>query len=133
MTRVELEEWLRTYGEAWESRDADKVSFLFSEDASYRVTPFKQPAVGRDGIRAYWTDATANHRKVRFRYEILCVLDEVSIVHWSAAYSRDPGGERAALDGIFVLRFTEQALCEELLEWWHQGSPDEAVEREPDV
>ena len=123
MTRVELEEWLRAYGEAWVSRDAERVSVLFSEDASYRVTPFSEPALGRDGIREYWDEATGRHRKVRFRFEILSLQDEVSIVHWSTDYSRDPGGESASLDGIFVLRFTEEGLCERLLEWWHQDSP----------
>lgn len=128
VTRGELENWLRAYGEAWTSRDPNKVSVLFSEDASYRVTPFTRPAVGRDEIRAYWADATANHREVRFRFEILSIQDEVSIIHWSTAYSRASGGERAALDGIFVLRFTEQALCEELHEWWHQHAPSEQSE-----
>lgn len=119
MTRGELENWLRAYGDAWVTRDPDRAAALFTENGSYRVTPFATPAVGRDAIRAYWADAVGNHRDVRFSFEILSIQDEASIIHWSSDYSRASGGERGALDGIFVLRFTEQGLCEELLEWWH--------------
>ena len=84
--------------------------------------------MGRDGIREYWAEATGNHREVRFRSEILSICGEVGIVHWSTAYSRHPGGEGARLDGVFVLRFTEDILCEDLREWWHQGGPEDEAD-----
>lgn len=43
VTRGELENWLRAYGEAWTSRDPIKVSLLFSEDASYLCLPQTHP------------------------------------------------------------------------------------------
>jgi nuclear transport factor 2 (NTF2) superfamily protein len=123
MTKTELEQWLKAYGRAWESRDPDAVAILFAEDARYHETPFTEPASGRDGVRAYWAAATASHREVEFGFEILAVVGSRGIARWSASFSRSEGGARHRLDGVFVLDFNSDRLCEELREWWHIRRP----------
>ena len=123
MTKSELEEWLQAYGRAWESRDPEAAAILFAEDARYHETPFGEPAVGREGISAYWTAATANQRDVRFRHEILCLKAEIGIARWWADYSRYAEGDEIRLDGVFVLEFNGDGHCQELREWWHKGAP----------
>ena len=49
-----VDAWLERYRIAWEEGDADAAAALFTEDAVYRSSPFREPQVGQDGIRAYW-------------------------------------------------------------------------------
>ena len=123
MTKAEFEDWLRSYGRAWESRDPEAAATLFTKDARYHETPFGEPVLGRDGIHEYWAAATVKQRDVRFSYEILCIQEELGIARWSADYLRHPEGEGARLNGIFVLKFDGAGLCQELREWWHKFGP----------
>ena len=43
MTQDEFKTWLDAYGRAWETRDANTVADLFSDDAAYHETPFVEP------------------------------------------------------------------------------------------
>ncbi|HLF09871.1 MAG TPA: hypothetical protein VJA26_01550, partial [Gammaproteobacteria bacterium] len=46
-----LETWLERYGDAWETRSADRAAEIFSADALYQEMPFDEPKSGRAGIR----------------------------------------------------------------------------------
>lgn len=122
MAKDHLEKWLRKYGEAWASRDPEAASSLFTVDARYYETPFTEPAIGRDGVRAYWVEVTSKQRDVRFSHEVIGSLKHMGIARWSAQYTRHPAGGTKRLDGIFLLWFDRQGLCRELREWWHASS-----------
>lgn len=57
-------EWLERYRRAWESADPDEVVSLFTPDAPYRSSVFREPHVGSDAIRAYWQRAAGTQRDV---------------------------------------------------------------------
>ena len=38
---MDVTEWVEGYRRAWETADADLLLTLFTEDASYRSTPFE--------------------------------------------------------------------------------------------
>jgi ketosteroid isomerase-like protein len=119
LTMEALTNWLDAYGDAWEKRDAMAAAALFSDDASYRVTPYKEPHLGRESITEYWATVTEGQRNVRFQYESLSVSGNTGIAHWSAKFDVEPDGGSFALDGIFVLDFDENGRCRVLREWWH--------------
>ncbi|MFW6093786.1 MAG: nuclear transport factor 2 family protein [Pseudomonadota bacterium] len=119
LTRDDVTEWLEGYKAAWETRDADKVVALFTEDATYQELPCAAPLEGRQGIRDYWTEATGGQQDVDFSYQVLSVSGNTGIAHWRTNFTRIPSGSRALVDGIFVLEFTPNGLCESLKEWWH--------------
>ncbi len=50
---LELAAWIETYGRAWQTGDHDLMASLFTENADYRSSPFREPFRGRDEIRAY--------------------------------------------------------------------------------
>ncbi len=119
MTAAELDKWLAAYGRAWESRDPEAACVLFTDDARYYETPFADPAVGRDGVRSYWTAATAEQHDVRFSYEVLFVGEGSGVARWWAEFSPDSKNRSGKLDGVFLLQFDGEGLCRELREWWH--------------
>jgi SnoaL-like protein len=55
MTLQAFDDWLHSYGRAWESRNPQAAADLFAEDGSYQVTPFLEPMRGKPAILEYWT------------------------------------------------------------------------------
>ena len=123
LTMSGLSNWLDAYGAAWETRDADAAAKIFSEDATYQVTPYEEPHVGQEGVRNYWAGVTENQRNVQFEHEAISVTGNTGIAHWSAMFEVAPDGTAIELNGIFVLEFDEHGNCRSLREWWHLQMP----------
>jgi ketosteroid isomerase-like protein len=117
-----LEQWLSDYKTAWETRDADLAARLFTPDASYREQPFEAAHLGQDGVRNYWSQATADQRDVRFTSSVLAEDGPMAMAHWHAVFTRVSSGVSVELDGIFLLEFAEDGRCRDLKEWWHAKS-----------
>ena len=64
---MEVDGWLERYRRAWEWADPDAAEALFTEEAVYRSNPFRDPHVGRDGIRACWEQATGTQSEARVK------------------------------------------------------------------
>lgn len=129
LSMSDLAAWLDAYGDAWESRDADKAASLFAEDSSYQVTPYEIAHTGREGVRHYWESVTANQRNVEFKFRPLSITGNTGIAHWSAQFDIEPDDVHIELDGIFVLEFDEDGKCRQLREWWHLRSQDAEGEK----
>ena len=119
LTIVKVESWLKGYEEAWEKLDADKAALLFTEDATYREEPYKDPFQGREDIHKYWTTVTADQKDVNFTFEVLSVTGNTSTAHWHSEFIQSSSGSTIILDGIFFLEFSQEGLCQSLKEWWH--------------
>lgn len=113
-------DWLMRYGNAWERADPAAAAVLFSPDCRYFETPFSEPAVGRDGVAAYWSAVPEGQAEVRFAHHLLAIQDRTVLAHWSAAFRRRATGVKVELDGMFALTFDDAGLCRELREWWHR-------------
>ena len=115
--------WLDTYGRAWETQDVtdaeDIYTVLFTERATYQVTPFDEPLSGRLAIIEYGSASLQSQEQLRFNYEILAVTSNVGIAHWRVSFVQLPAKKNVNLDGIFVVTFNEEGRCTEFREWWH--------------
>ncbi len=118
LTIPALEDWLKSYEVAWETLDADKAAGLFTEDATYQVDPYSEPHQGQKGIHDYWADVTADQKDVSFTFEVLAVTGHTGIAHWHSEFTQVSSGSKITLDGIFVLEFSQEGLCQSLKEWW---------------
>jgi ketosteroid isomerase-like protein len=61
------EQWIERYRRAWETADADEIVDLFTPDASYRSSVFREPYLGSDAIRRYWQRGAGSQRDVVVR------------------------------------------------------------------
>jgi hypothetical protein len=109
-------EWVDAYRQAWENADPDAAVALFTPDAVYRSHTARDPHRGRDGIRAYWSEATSDQGDVDVEFGQPIVAERRAAVEWWA--TMQVGGEGLTLPGCLVLRFDEDGLCEELREYW---------------
>jgi len=82
MTLQALDDWLHSYGLAWESRNPQAAADLYAEDATYQVTPFLEPLRGKPAILDYWTHVAKTQQNIEFGYEILAITPEHGIAHW---------------------------------------------------
>ncbi|HZF27531.1 MAG TPA: nuclear transport factor 2 family protein [Gammaproteobacteria bacterium] len=119
VTPAAVAAWLAKYEAAWEQRSPDQAAQLFTENATYRETPFQDPMKGRAGIRKYWTDVTADQRSIAFKSDVIAVQANVGVAHWSATFNTASTGDKVELDGVFVLTFDASGLVSSLREWWH--------------
>lgn len=111
------EQWIERYRRAWETADGDEVVDLFTPDASYRSSVFREPHVGSDAIRAYWQQAASMQRDVLVRMGQPVVTPERVVVEWWATMV-DPGEGEITSPGCLLLRFAPDGRCQELWEYW---------------
>jgi hypothetical protein len=117
---VAFKSWLDAYGHAWENRNPEAATALFTENGTYQVTPFLKPMCGRKAIFEYWSEVARTEENIRFGYEILVVKAELNIARWSASFVIVPQGLQTKLDGIFLIFLDEEGRCKSLQEWWHK-------------
>lgn len=136
---MDIENFMQSYQQAWESGDADLLAALFEPDGRYHNTPFATQH-GHAAIRRYW-ERTRLQRDVRVTWEILQRHAAGGIAHWHTTYqvtseemfalwaaaagthalARQPGDPlpRLALDGVAVVEFGPGGLCRDFRIWWH--------------
>jgi ketosteroid isomerase-like protein len=119
VTKASVERWLARYETSWEQRSPEQAAQLFTQNATYRETPFQDPFKGRAEIRKYWTDVTADQRMIDFKSDVIAVEGNVGVAHWSATFKTESSGDDVQLDGVFVLTFDSSGLVSSLREWWH--------------
>ena len=123
MDQETFKRWLDAYGRAWEARDPAAAAALFAPDARYHWTPFGEPKRGRAGIAQAWQEATSRQYHIRFRYEILAVKGSQGIAHWWTSLVRAATNQPVRIDGILLVTFNSENLCEMFREWWHAEEP----------
>ena len=115
---MELADWIAAYGRAWEEGDPDAVVTLFTEDASYRSSPFREPNLGQEGIRAYWVRAAGKQEGVQVRMGEPVVDGNVVAVEWWTTMD-DPDDGEITLPGCLLLQFAPVGRCYDLREYWN--------------
>ena len=106
---MQLAEWIEGYRRAWEERDPAAAAALFTEDASYRSSPFREPPnLGHEGVLSYWTGATSTQEDVHVEMgEPLVDGNHVAVEWWTSMRS---DGEEITLVGCLLLRFAPDGL-----------------------
>ena len=113
---MNIDAWVEGYRLAWEQADAESVAELFTENASYRSNIFEEPHVGREGIRAYWRQATEAQSDVSVRMgRPFGERSRVAVEFWT---TMDNEGEAVTLPGCLLLDFESDGRCSSLREYW---------------
>jgi SnoaL-like domain len=115
---VTVEEWAERYGRAWEEADEDAIAALFTDDASYRSAPFREPFRGEDEIRAYWRQGAGTQEDVRVLMGRPFVDGKRAAIEWWATF-RDADQGEITLPGCLLLRFEPDGRCSDLREYWN--------------
>ncbi len=114
---MDLDEWVTSYAQAWESASEELIASLFTEDASYRSSPFREPFNGHAEIRAYWRRGAGAQQETRVHMGRPFRDGERVAVEWWTTMIED--GAEVTLPGCLLLRFTADGRCQDLREYWN--------------
>jgi hypothetical protein len=115
---MELSQWVTSYGQAWEVADEDLIVSLFTETATYRSSPFRDPYRGHVEIRAYWRASAAGQRQTRVHMGLPIAQGERVMVEWWATMVEHD--RPVTLPGCLLLRMAADGRCSDLREYWNR-------------
>jgi ketosteroid isomerase-like protein len=127
MDKVQVDQWLAAYVEAWKTYDPDQIAALFADDVSYRYHPYDDPVVGRDAVVRSWLGeseaAGASSRDAPGTYDAeyaaIAVDGDVAVATGVSTYYDVPGGGvDRVFHNCFVMRFDPDMRCTEFTEWF---------------
>ena len=133
-----IEQFMRGYKAAWEGRDEQRFTALFTPDGRYHNTPFALQR-GHEQLAQYWRRVKLQE-DVHLDFEVLASTATGGLAHWHVTYqvaseelfqiwaqstgtnlvARKPGDAlpRMVLDGVLQAEF-QDGLCTECRLWWH--------------
>ena len=117
VNRATIDKWIHEYLCCWREKDAAGVAELFTENAVYRASPFREPYIGKAAIGEYWKRATSQQVGIQLEAGLPVCEKNRACVEWWATWTTEDGPK--TLPGCLVLRFTMYGRCEELREYWH--------------
>ena len=110
--------WVAEYERAWRYGDVSGVPRLFTESASYRISPYAEPTSRTPEIQAFWLDDEG--RTFTVTAEPVAVEGRDAVVRLEVRYG-DPVQEYRDL---WVLRFAPDGRVEDFEEWaYWPGKP----------
>ena len=116
-----LADWMAGYERAWASNDPDEIRALFTADALYFTTPFREPWSGRQEIVDGWLGRKDEPGGWAFEWQALVDSAELAIVTGTTTYD-DPS---QAYSNLWVLRLSDDGRCREFTEWWMEHTANE--------
>jgi hypothetical protein len=119
LTTDAFEKWLVSYGKAWQARDPEAATGIFSKDALYHWTPVDPPKVGHAEIAGAWAYATSTQKDIEFRHTIWFVREMRGAAHWHTRFTSIETGLPVEIDGVLLAEFDSAGVCNVFREWWH--------------
>jgi ketosteroid isomerase-like protein len=122
ISREQVEDWVARYERAWRAAGTEPLGELFTEDATYRMSPYEEPFVGLARIAEMW-DAEREGPDEAFGMtsEIVAVDGDTAVVRVEVSYG-DPV-DREYRD-LWVIRFADDGRALAFEEWpYWPGQP----------
>lgn len=111
--RVSFEAWIEHYECAWRTPGTDSLRELFTEDASYRMSPYEEPAVGIEAIGALWEhERVGPDEQFEIGHEVVAVDGDTAVARIEVSYATG-----AEYRDLWVVRFAADGRCREFEEW----------------
>jgi ketosteroid isomerase-like protein len=104
--------WVAGYERAWREGDLDAVGALFTEDARYLRSPYHDPDIGYDAIRAFWLED--DDEVFTMTAEVVAVEGSRAVVRLEVRYG-DPVSQEYR--DLWVLEFAADGRVEHYEEW----------------
>ena len=114
MRRDEVTRWLAGYEAAWRTAGTDPLRALFTDEASYRMSPYEEPVVGLPAIAELWeAERDGPDEPFTMQHEIVAVDGDTAVVRVGVRYDQPPGEFR----DLWLIRFAADGRCAAFEEW----------------
>lgn len=112
-TRAGFEAWIGAYERAWRTTGLERLQTLFSEDATYRMSPYEAPARGAVEIGELWErEREGADEPFEMSHEIVAVEGETGVARIEVVY-----GNGDEYRDLWVVRFAPDGRCCQFEEW----------------
>jgi ketosteroid isomerase-like protein len=113
--RAAVSRWLAGYEAAWRAPGTDGLAEIFTEDASYRQSPYEEPVIGLHAIRRMWEQEREGPDEVfALATQIVAVEGPAAVVRAEVGYG-DPVHQEYR--DLWVIRLGEDGRCSWFEEW----------------
>jgi hypothetical protein len=120
MDAERLSAWVGNYERAWRSPGTAALSGLFEAEASYRMSPYAEPARGLDEIGRLWEREREGHEEeFEISHEVIAVDGDTGVVRLAVDYATGAGYR-----DLWVLRFGPAGRCAAFEEWPFKKAAD---------
>jgi len=110
--RASVEQWVADYERVWRTPGTDAVPEIFTEDATYLVSPWAEPFVGTERIEHLWDDEREGpDESFTMSSEVVAVDGDTAVVRVAVEYPEQRWRD------LWVLRFAADGRCEHFEEW----------------
>ncbi len=92
MTEEKFIRLTEQYKHAWEEKNPDFAADFFVSDIEYTESPFESPAVGTEGLKRYWKEATSHQTEINFSYSNMFLDSDRGALEWQCTYSKKATG-----------------------------------------
>jgi ketosteroid isomerase-like protein len=121
--RAAVSRWLASYEAAWRAPGTEGLAGVFTDDASYRQSPYMEPVIGLDAIRRLWEQEREGPDEVfTLATQIVAVDGAMVVVRAEVGYG-DPVSQEYR--DLWLIRLGEDGRCSWFEEWpfWPEQPP----------
>jgi ketosteroid isomerase-like protein len=123
MRHDDVRRWVTRYEKAWRSPGTASLAELFTEDVSYRPSPWADPVEGTEALAEFWNaERDGPGEAFTMSSELVALDGDTAVVRIQVDYEKASSGRWRDL---WVLRFDEDGRCRHFEEWpFAPGQPD---------
>lgn len=113
VNRADAEAWIGAYERAWRTAGVEMLGELFSDDATYRMSPYEEPVRGLEAIGELWErERQGADETFEMNHEVVAVEGDTAVARIEVAY-----GNGEEYRDLWVVRFAPDGRCGEFEEW----------------
>lgn len=115
MSHADASAWVSAYERAWRTAGTEQLRDLFTEEASYRMSPYEEPAVGLAEIGRLWErERQGPGEEFEMVHEIVAVEEDTAVIRVEVHYG---GPDRLQYRDLWIVRIAADGRCREFEEW----------------
>jgi ketosteroid isomerase-like protein len=113
--RAMVSRWLASYEAAWRAPGTEGLAEVFTDDATYRHSPYEEPVVGLNSLRRMWDEDRDGPDEVfTLATEIVAVDGLTAVVRAEVRYG-DP--VRQEYRDLWIMQIRDDGRCSSFEEW----------------
>ena len=113
ISRADVEAWLAAYEQAWRTRGAASLGELFTEHASYRMSPYEKSLTGLKEIAEIWeAEREGAGEPFTMKSALVALEDNTAVVRVEVSYERSTDYR-----DLWVISLDEHGRCSSFEEW----------------
>jgi hypothetical protein len=115
-----IDTWMTEYIKAWRAGDPALLEQVFSEQFSYKTSPFKEGITDWDTLREFWQETCDKEDVFTLSYDVVAIEGDIAVLRVDVHYTAPD--ERYYKD-LWIVQIDDNGLCFAFEEWPIKAEP----------